>query len=198
MGTRFVCHPHAMSTEIIHFKTIDDHGPQSYQGTFEVPADEIDRDELAGVGSATIQANVKSGDLPEEYLADGTVSFTADLNCSRCAEPYPIANTSTFHVRFRPRPEASEENEEVEIADKEELDVEFYSEREIPLRALALEQIQLSLPMKPLCDENCLGLCPTCGVNRTRERCSCETSIVDDRWGALKNIRDELAKKKDV
>ncbi|HET8775174.1 MAG TPA: DUF177 domain-containing protein [Thermoanaerobaculia bacterium] len=187
-----------MSTDFINFKTIDDHGPQSYQGTFEVPADEIDRDELAGVGSATIQANVKSGDLPEEYLADGTVSFTADLNCSRCAEPYPIANTSTFHVRFRPRPEASEENEEVEIADKEELDVEFYSEREIPLRDLALEQIQLSLPMKPLCDENCLGLCPTCGVNRTRERCSCETSIVDDRWGALKNIRDELAKKKDV
>lgn len=187
-----------MSTEVIHFKTIDDHGPQSYQGTFEVPVDELDRDELAGVGSATIHANVKPGDLPEEYLADGTVSFTADLNCSRCAEPYPIANTSTFHVRFRPRPEASEENEEVEIADTEELDVEFYSEREIPLRDLALEQIQLSLPMKPLCDENCLGLCPTCGVNRTRERCSCETSIVDDRWGALKDIRDELAKKKDV
>lgn len=187
-----------MSTEVINFKTIDDHGPQSYQGTFAVPVDELDRDELASVGSATIHANVKPGDLPEEYLADGTVSFTADLNCSRCAEPYPIANTSTFHVRFRPRPEASEENEEVEIAGEEELDVEFYSDREIPLRDLALEQIQLSLPMKPLCDENCLGLCPKCGVNRTRERCSCETSIVDDRWGALKDIRDELAKKKDV
>ncbi|HVG23917.1 MAG TPA: DUF177 domain-containing protein [Thermoanaerobaculia bacterium] len=187
-----------MSAEFIDFKSIDEHGPQSYAASYDVGVSELDRDELANAGSATIKTAVKQGDLDGEYIADGTVTFTADLNCSRCAEPYPIANTSTFHVRFRPRPEASEENEEVEITDSEELDVEFYSERSIPLRDLALEQIQLSIPMKPLCDESCLGLCPTCGVNRTRERCSCETSIVDDRWGALKDIRDELAKKKDV
>lgn len=183
---------------VIDFKTIDDQGPQSYEATYEVGVSELDRDELASVGTAKIATTVKQGDLAGEYVADGTVSFTADLTCSRCAEPYPIANTSTFHVRFRPRPAASRENEEVEITDKEELDVEFYSERSVPLRHLALEQIQLSIPMKPLCDEGCLGLCPTCGVNRTRERCSCETSIVDDRWGALRDIREELSKKKDV
>ncbi len=187
-----------MSIEVIDFKTIDEHGPQSYNATWEVAVDELERDEVASVGNASIHATAKKGELDGEYIADGTVSYTADLHCSRCADPYPIANTSTFHVRFRPRPEASEENEEVEITDKEELDVEFYSNRAIPLRDLALEQIQLSLPMKPLCDENCMGLCLTCGANRTRERCSCETSIVDDRWGALKDIREELAKKKDV
>ena len=187
-----------MSAEFIDFKTIDEHGPQTYDGTYEVPTTELDRDELASVGNATIKTSVKKGDLDGEYIADGTVSFTADLTCARCAEPYPIANTSTFHVRFRPRPEASAENEEVEITDREELDVEFYSARAVPLRDLAMEQIQLSIPMKPLCDESCLGLCPTCGVNRSRERCSCETSIVDDRWGALKDLRDQLAKKKDV
>ena len=101
--------------EVIDFKTIDEHGPQSYRAAYDVAVDELDRDELASVGSATIQVNAKQGDLADEYIADGTVSFTADLTCSRCAEPYPIANTSTFHVRFRPRPEASEENEEVEI-----------------------------------------------------------------------------------
>jgi uncharacterized protein len=184
--------------EIIDFKTIDENGPQTYQATFEVGVNDLERDELASVGSATIEAKVRQGDLEHEYIADGTVQFTADLTCSRCAEPYPIANTSPFHVRFRPRPAASEHEEEVEITDEEELNVEFYSERTIPLRDLALEQIQLSIPMKPLCDESCLGLCPTCGVNRTRERCSCETSIVDDRWGALKDLRAELLKKKEV
>ena len=187
-----------MSAEFIDFKTIDEHGPQSYEAAFDLDVSELDRHEVVSVGNATIRTAVKQGDLDGEYVADGTVSFTADLNCSRCAEPYPIANTSTFHVRFRPRPEASAENEEVEITDKEELDVEFYSSRAVPLRDLAVEQIQLSIPMKPLCDENCLGLCPTCGVNRSREECSCETSIVDERWGALKNLRDELEKKKNV
>ena len=184
--------------EFIDFKAIAADGPQSYHATFDIDAAEFDRDEVGNVGSATVDVNAREGDLAGEYIADGFVSFTADLTCSRCAEGYPIAQRSPFHVRFRPRPEASPESEEVEITDKEELDVEFYSEPSIPLRDFALEQIQLSIPMKPLCDENCLGLCPTCGVNRLREQCSCGASIADERWGALKDIRDELARKKDV
>lgn len=184
--------------DVIDLEKIDEQGPQSYRSTFDVGAQELGREEVVGLGSVTIDVTVQAGDLEDEYVADGTVSFTADLTCSRCAEPYPFANPSGFHVRFRPRPEASVENEEVEITEEEELDVEFYSEPVIPLRELALEQVQLSLPMKPLCDENCLGLCPTCGVNRTREKCSCNEPVVDERWGALKDLREELAKKKNV
>ncbi|HEX2060961.1 MAG TPA: DUF177 domain-containing protein [Thermoanaerobaculia bacterium] len=187
-----------MNDVSIDFDDIDEHGPQSYRATFDVSVADVDRVEVASVGPVIIDAHAKQGDMDAEYVADGQVSFTADMNCARCAEPYPFANTSTFHVRFRPRPEASAENEEVEITDSEELDVEFYSERSIPLRDLALEQVQLAIPMKPLCDENCLGLCPTCGANRTREQCTCAESITDERWGALKDIREELARKKNV
>ena len=183
--------------DVIEFETIDEHGPQTYRATFDVSAEELGRDEVAGLGSVTIDTTVDRGDLEGEYLAEGTVNFTADLTCSRCADPYPFANPSPFTVRFRPRPEASVE-EEVEIPEEEELDVEFYSEPVIPLREQALEQVQLTLPMKTLCDESCLGLCPTCGVNRTRERCSCNETVVDERWGALKDLREELAKKKNV
>ena len=184
--------------DLIDFDVIDEHGPQTYRGTYDVSAGELSRDEIVASGSAKIEATMSQGDASGEYVADGTSTFTADLNCSRCLEPYPFANTSTFHVRFRPRLEAPEENEEIEITNPEELDVEFYSKRTIPLRDLALEQIQLSIPMKPLCDESCLGLCPQCGANRSREGCLCEASIVDERWDALKGIRDELSKKKNV
>jgi uncharacterized protein len=184
--------------DVIDFNAVDELGPQTYHARFDVSASDLERDEVASVGTASIDATVQQGGAEGEYVADGTVSFTADLSCSRCLEPYPIASNSSFHIRFQPRPEASVENEEVEITDKEELDVEFYSERTVPLRHLALEQIQLTIPMKPLCDENCLGLCPTCGANRAREECSCETSLVDERWGALADIRESLAKKKDV
>jgi uncharacterized protein len=190
--------PGKIMKDVIDFNAIEEHGAQSYRGEFTVDAAELEREEVLGVGTISIQANVEPGDLAAEYVADGSVSFTADIECSRCAEPYPFANTSTFHVVFRPRPEASRENEEVEITAEEELDVEFYSEPTVPLRELALEQVQLSLPMKPLCDDNCLGLCPTCGANRLREKCACEESVVDERWGALKGLREELSKKKDV
>ena len=183
--------------DIIEFDVIDEHGPQTYRGSYTVPADEVDRLEVEAPAHVSIEATVAQGDVEGEYVANGTSTVTIDLDCSRCLEAYPFANTSPFHVRFRPRPEVSSENEEIEITDSEELDVEFYSERAVPLRDLAFEQIQLAIPMKPLCDENCLGLCPTCGANRSREECRCGESIVDERWGALRAVAEEL-KKKDV
>jgi len=182
----------------INFDEIDEHGPQSYDATFnDVTVADLDREEVSAAGPVRIEARAEKV-AEGEYAVDGTVQFAADFTCSRCLEPYPFANTSSFHVRFRPRPAATPENEEVEITEAEELDVEFYIEREVPLRHLALEQVQLSIPMKPLCDESCLGLCPNCGANRNRESCTCETSVVDERWGALQDIREQLARKKDV
>jgi uncharacterized protein len=32
----------------------------------------------------------------------------------------------------------------------------------------------LELPLAPLCQDDCQGLCPECGVNRNHETCSCE------------------------
>lgn len=181
--------------EIISFDEIDKHGPQEYRGSYELSAGEVEGDEIANAGVVSIDAKADKGHITGEYIVDGSANFTADLTCSRCVEPYPFANASSFHVRFRPRPESlGEENEEVEISD-EELDVEFYTERTVPLRDLALEQIQLAIPMKPLCDEACLGLCPRCGANKSREECSCDQLATDERWAALEGIRAQLKKK---
>lgn len=36
------------------------------------------------------------------------------------------------------------------------------------------EEILLSYPLKPLCKEDCLGLCPKCGQNLNEKKCSCK------------------------
>jgi len=183
-----------MNKDIINFDEVDEYGPQEYRGSFAVDVSELEREEVSNLGAVEAETRVEAGNFAGEYIADGSVTFAADFECSRCVDPYPFAGTSTFHVRFRPRPEVTEENEEVEITQPEELDVEFYSERTVPLRDLAIEQVQLSIPMKPLCNDNCLGLCPECGANRNKEQCRCATPA-DDRWGALADIRNQLAKK---
>ena len=182
------------SRDFIVFDQIDKDGPQSYSRTYTISPDELNRVEIVDVSPVSITARASKGDLPAEYAVEGSSKFTADLACSRCLEPSPFASSSTFHLRFRPRPELPKEDEEIEIA-PDELDVEFYTERSISLRELALEQVQLSIPMKVLCNDNCLGLCPQCGVNRNRETCACETSIVDERWGALREIQQVLKKR---
>ena len=181
--------------DFINFDEIDKDGPQSYRRTISVSPSELQRDEIVNVGPVAIKAAVQKGSRPGEYLVEGSASFTADLMCARCLEPYPFASSSTFHLRFHPRPEVPQrQEEEIEIA-PDELDVEFYTGRQIPLRHLALEQIQLSIPMKPLCREDCLGLCPTCGTNRNREACACVEAVADERWGALSEIRQAIKKR---
>ncbi|HEX8151879.1 MAG TPA: hypothetical protein VF698_02080, partial [Thermoanaerobaculia bacterium] len=92
-------------SDIINFNDIDEHGPQTYGGSFDVPSDELQRIELTGDATAKIEATVGPGNAAGEYVADGTSSVTADLTCSRCLEPHPFANAAPFHVTFRPRPE---------------------------------------------------------------------------------------------
>ena len=186
--------PRNMS-DVIVFDDIDKYGPQSYSGSYEVEAADVDREEVANVGTIALDVKADKGALPAEYSVEGTSRFTADLNCSRCLEPYPTASTSPVHVRFQPRPVVAE-GEEIEITEADELDVEFYGERQVPLRDLAVEQVQLSVPMKPLCEENCLGLCSSCGANLNRDKCNCQDALVDERWAALADIRDQFTKKK--
>ncbi|HYM59871.1 MAG TPA: DUF177 domain-containing protein [Thermoanaerobaculia bacterium] len=184
-----------MERAFIHFDDIDKYGLQRYSRSFDLEAGEIDRYEVESIGGARIEAKADKGELAGEYVVEGEVACTADLRCARCVEPFPFAITSPFHLRYRARQEAPEQTEEEVEISAGELDVDFYSERSLSLREMAIAQIQLSIPMKPLCDESCLGLCPQCGANRSREGCSCRSEATDERWGALGGIRELLTKK---
>jgi uncharacterized protein len=53
---------------------------------------------------------------------------------------------------------------------------------------LVREAIILSLPLKPLCSEDCKGLCPICGTDLNRSQCSCVKERTDPRWDQLKGL----------
>jgi uncharacterized protein len=57
----------------------------------------------------------------------------------------------------------------------------------IDLSTLAHDACILELPMAPLCDESCAGLCVTCGANMNTEPCS-HTRRVDPRWSGLAGL----------
>jgi uncharacterized protein len=46
----------------------------------------------------------------------------------------------------------------------------------------------LAVPMKPLCREDCAGLCPGCGRNLNQGGCDCPPQEADPRWAKLKNL----------
>lgn len=64
---------------------------------------------------------------------------------------------------------------------------------QIDLEPLARETVVLELPQVPLCKEDCLGLCPVCGVDRNESPCTCDTTPRDPRWAALDRLRTDEA-----
>ncbi len=46
----------------------------------------------------------------------------------------------------------------------------------------------LAIPMKPLCREDCGGLCPACGHNLNEEPCDCPPQETDPRWSVLRKL----------
>ncbi len=51
------------------------------------------------------------------------------------------------------------------------------------------EELYLSLPLRSLCKDDCLGLCPKCGCNKNEKECTCQTKEIDPRWAVLKNFK---------
>ena len=66
--------------------------------------------------------------------------------------------------------------------------IDTHEQDEIDLGQLMREQFYLSLPMKPLCREDCQGLCGQCGIDLNDDTCECPAPV-DPRWAKLTELR---------
>lgn len=115
----------------------------------------------------------------------GTVSTRLAVECSRCIEPFEVPLDATFDLRYVPETDDAA-GAEREVGD-DELETTFHREGKLDLIELLREQLVLALPMKPLCQAACAGLCPTCGTNLNSTRCDCAPSW-DPRLASLKSL----------
>ena len=83
--------------------------------------------------------------------------------------------------------------EELELH-ADDLETDVYDNGVVDLTALLETETTLLLPMKPLCREDCRGLCPICGGNRNVTDCHCEVSVADPRWAPLKAWAERLSR----
>jgi uncharacterized protein len=120
----------------------------------------------------------------------GQATTTLELSCSRCLEGFPVPVTTAFDLTYLPSDRAPAGGGEVEVGD-EDINTAYYQHGEIDLAELIHEQLYLVLPMKPLCKDDCQGLCPLCGANRNTTACTCEATWTDPRLAGLKALLNE-------
>ncbi len=124
----------------------------------------------------------------DEILIQGEVSARLSFVCSRCLTPFEFPVASRFDLVYLPEDiDALSE----ELSD-EKIDQMFYSGRQLDLRAVVLEQLNLTFPAKPLCASDCEGICAVCGELIRDAKCSCLVKEPDSQWNRIKfPVRDK-------
>jgi uncharacterized protein len=123
----------------------------------------------------------------ETVTLDISVETALDLDCGRCLEPFTLPVQSGFGYTLIPAREEEEEDQETDLAD-EDISFGYYQDDRIDLDSLVYEQIMLQIPIKPLCAEDCRGLCGQCGASLNTASCECRPGAVDSRLEALKKF----------
>lgn len=110
----------------------------------------------------------------DEFLLDAELSSPAELECGRCLTWYPATVETSFRgfVRRGEGPSAHR-NFEDQI---DEGGVIYHTGRYLDIGEAVREALLLAVPMRPLCREDCRGLCPGCGADLNRETCSCASA----------------------
>jgi len=119
---------------------------------------------------------------------EGKVVSSAVLECSRCLEPFGYDITGEFSIvvrRLKKGEVIPHDYEDVEEEDRDNLMFLLHDEDSIDITGFVHDALLLSIPIKPLCDEHCKGLCIVCGNNLNKRECNCNTESNDPRWNAL-------------
>jgi uncharacterized protein len=126
----------------------------------------------------------------QEVRIRGAFQVDIEVPCSRCLETVRFPIAARFDQFYESNAEHPLEGE-IELQEKD-TEIAFFSGDFIEVSDIVREQILLSLPMKPICQETCKGLCPHCGKNRNLETCNCESLFVDARFVQLLKIKNRM------
>ncbi len=116
-------------------------------------------------------------------LATTTLTTDIEIHCSRCLSPFDYTLSLNIEEEYFPTIDV---NSGVALSSPDEPGSFIIDERNILDLTEAVRQYALmAVPMKPLCREECAGLCPVCGINLNQSSCDCQLGQVDPRWSEL-------------
>jgi uncharacterized protein len=160
--------------------------PFHWQEKLTIPVETLDRPELDELSEISCQGRVAA--IDEGYLLEARLAYEQKLVCVRCLTPFVDGVEREIELRVvSGGPEVT--LGEIELSEQD-LTLLNVDDEILETTPIILEQLQLNIPMRALCREDCAGLCPVCGNNRNDQPCQCEDQQVDPRWEVLKEWQE--------
>lgn len=139
-----------------------------------------------------IELDVRCESVTEGILVTADIYAVAIGECIRCLDPVEQVVDRKIQELYRYEPtddrgkKSRKKDEEIDDLDEDE--VLFVEGEQVNLEVPILDAIILSLPVNPLCDEECLGLCPDCGEKWESLPEDHGHGVVDPRWAGLSGL----------
>jgi len=161
--------------------------------TLELSADDlnIESSDVLEVSKCTVEVDFDRHE--EEIYVKGRADVRLKIECARCLEPFErdSVHELAFVIRLSRRGDTSgtesESSDDYFILDD--------SSQTFDLAPLVREKVVLSLPLKPLCSDDCKGICAICGANKNISPCDCREDVSDERWSGLLKLKEKAGGK---
>jgi len=118
-----------------------------------------------------------------QFFLEASFQAPGVFTCDRCLEQFTTQLTGSFKILYVPESSSSPA-----IGDSSEVQTIPADAQVITLDDDLRQFLELAIPKKLLCRQDCRGLCPTCGTNLNTGSCSCDAGAIDSRWEALKKL----------
>lgn len=146
--------------------------------------------------ASPLRLELRAHRMGEDLHLEGQAIGAFELGCSRCLARYRHALQESFRLVLEPagsrrplEPEGAVALQRDGLYLCDELETGWFQGDQIHLGAFLREVVALALPVKPLCREDCLGLCPQCGADRNATACRCEKMRPESPFAALRRLR---------
>jgi uncharacterized protein len=111
-------------------------------------------------------------------LVTAEVEVAVSAECGRCLDPVELGLVVPVQELYAYEP------------DPDDPDALTLSGDTLDLEPVVRDAVVLALPMNPLCDPDCPGLCATCGARLADVEPDHGHEEVDPRWAALALLKD--------
>ncbi|MET7613119.1 MULTISPECIES: DUF177 domain-containing protein [Streptomyces] len=143
---------------------------------------------------APLELDLRLESVMEGVLVTGTARASAKGECVRCLEPVGLELEADFQEMFS-YPDADDRGRVIaEPGDdaEDDEDRQYIEDGLIDLEPLLRDAVVLALPMQPVCQDDCQGLCSACGARLTDDP-DHHHDAVDIRWAALQGLADTMS-----
>ncbi len=158
----------------INIHDIRDVKSAQQQDTLVVEAKELDLPELPDISWRPLSFTYEMTNAGNLFVLLGKLQGSVAMECSRCLKPVAYPLELEVAEQFSRHPQGD--------------DIHIFFGEEIDVAQVLRDDILLSLPAKPLCFPDCLGLCPHCGIDLNQESCQCNPQHVDPRLAVLEKL----------